>query len=91
MIQEAFAHRRPVLCGDIGGMAEKVPDRVAGIHFRARDPRALAQAIETAVGEPELWQTLQAAIPQVHSMTLHTERLESLYCALLQRKWSVAA
>src|SRR5207237_2048639 len=28
VIQEAFQHRRPVICSDIGGMAEKVSDGV---------------------------------------------------------------
>ncbi len=42
VIQEAFMHKRPVLCGDIGGMAEKVKDGVDGLHFRVGDPRDLA-------------------------------------------------
>ena len=43
VIQEAFLHGRPVICSDIGGMAEKVTDGVNGLHFRAGDraqPRA---------------------------------------------------
>src|SRR4029077_20595416 len=35
VIQEAFHHRRPVVCSDIGGMAEKVEDDVNGLHFTA--------------------------------------------------------
>src|SRR5262249_57931996 len=33
VIQEAFAYGKPVICSDIGGMAEKVTDRVNGLHF----------------------------------------------------------
>ena len=44
VIQEAFQHGRPVICSDIGGMAEKVTDGVNGLHFRAGDPDSLAEA-----------------------------------------------
>jgi glycosyltransferase involved in cell wall biosynthesis len=33
VIQEAFRARRPVICSDIGGMAEKIRDGVDGFHF----------------------------------------------------------
>jgi glycosyltransferase involved in cell wall biosynthesis len=33
VIQEAFRNNRPVICSDIGGMAEKVRDGVDGYHF----------------------------------------------------------
>ena len=42
VIQEAFFHRRPVICSDVGGMAEKVSDGVDGIHFRVGDAFSLA-------------------------------------------------
>ena len=37
MIQEAFQQRRPVICSDIGGMAEAVTDGHDGLHFRTGD------------------------------------------------------
>ena len=37
VIQEAFLHGRPVICSDIGGMAEKVRHGVDGLHFRVGD------------------------------------------------------
>ena len=46
VIQEAFANLVPVICSNIGGMAEKVTDGVDGLHFRVNDPRDLARAIE---------------------------------------------
>ena len=39
VIQEAFRHRRPVICGDIGGMAEMVRDGVDGLHAPVERPR----------------------------------------------------
>ena len=42
VIQEALLNRRPVICSDIGGMAEKVRDGVDGLHFPLGNPAALA-------------------------------------------------
>jgi glycosyltransferase involved in cell wall biosynthesis len=86
VIQEAFLHRRPVICSDIGGMAEKVTDGVDGIHFRARDPVSLADAIERAVSTPGLWESLRGGIERVHAMDEHVERLSGLYDELLERR-----
>lgn len=58
VIQEAFAHRRPVIAADIGGMAEMVRHEANGMLFRAGNSRALAEAMARAAAEPELWQRL---------------------------------
>src|SRR5205823_14876537 len=63
VIEEAFLHGRPVICSNVGGMAEKVAHGVNGLHFRVRDPVSLAAAIEHAVSTPGLWRTLRDAIP----------------------------
>lgn len=86
VIQEAFAHGRPVICSDIGGMAEKVQDGVTGLHFRARSPQSLAAAIGTATTTEGLWERLRAAIPPVHDMESHTKELTVLYEDLLFQK-----
>lgn len=65
VILEAFQHRRPVICSDIGGMAEHVRDGVDGLHFRAGDPAALAAVMRRAIDEPGLWDRLAAGIPRV--------------------------
>ena len=79
VIQEAFAHGRPVICSDIGGMAEKVTHGVDGLHFRAGDPRSLADTIERAVGTPGLWDRLRAGIGEVHPVASHVTNLADLY------------
>jgi glycosyltransferase involved in cell wall biosynthesis len=61
VIQEAFLHGRPVICSDIGGMAEAVRDGVDGLHFRAGDARHLAAIMERAL-DPRLWESLAAGI-----------------------------
>jgi glycosyltransferase involved in cell wall biosynthesis len=56
VIQEAFLHRRPVICSNIGGMAEKVENEKTGFHFRVGSPSHLAATIERVVGGDGLWE-----------------------------------
>jgi glycosyltransferase involved in cell wall biosynthesis len=85
VIQEAFHFRRPVICGDIGGMAEKVRDGVDGLHFKAGDPSSLARTIEAAVETPGLWDRLREGIEPVYLMSDHVAALGEIYAGLLER------
>jgi glycosyltransferase involved in cell wall biosynthesis len=84
VIQEAFAHGRPVICSDIGGMAEKVDDMVDGLHFRAGDPISLADTLAAATSMPGLWDQLTAGIRPVHRLDTHVANLTALYDRLLE-------
>jgi glycosyltransferase involved in cell wall biosynthesis len=86
VIQEAFLHGRPVICADIGGMAEKVTDGVNGLHFHAGDPASLAATLERAVTTPGLWEELRAGDSPVYSMDEHVASLTDLYTDLLARR-----
>jgi glycosyltransferase involved in cell wall biosynthesis len=86
VIQEAFASRRPVICSDIGGMAEKVTDGVNGLQFRVGDPDSLAATIRRAVATPGLWERLRDGIPAMHSMSEHAGVLTDAYRSLLARR-----
>jgi glycosyltransferase involved in cell wall biosynthesis len=79
VIQEAFFHRRPIICSDVGGMAEKVRDGVDGIHFRAGDAFSLARAFETAATGPKLWKSLRDEIQEPYGMDTHVARMQDLY------------
>jgi glycosyltransferase involved in cell wall biosynthesis len=85
VIQEAFHFGRPVICSDIGGMAEKVAHGVNGLHFRAGDAADLARTLEMAVTTPGLWQTLRDGISPVYPMEDHAVALRSLYESLAER------
>ena len=65
VIQEAFMARRPVLCSNIGGMAEKVRDGIDGLYFAAGDAASLADAMARCLTEPGLWDRLAANTPDV--------------------------
>ena len=62
VIQEAFLHGRPIICSDIGGMAEKIRNNVDGLHFRAASAESLAEAMTRAIREPQLWDRLRTGI-----------------------------
>ncbi|MGI9335528.1 MAG: glycosyltransferase family 4 protein [Gammaproteobacteria bacterium] len=62
VIQEAFAARRPVICSNIGGMAEAVRDGVDGLWFEAGHAADLAATMERAMDDPELRGHCQAGI-----------------------------
>ena len=40
-----FLHGRPIICSDIGGMAEKVRNRVDGLHFRVASAESLVDRL----------------------------------------------
>jgi glycosyltransferase involved in cell wall biosynthesis len=91
VIQEAFQHRRPVICSDIGGMAEMVEDGVSGLHFRMGDSASLARTMRRAIGEPGLWDRLVAGIPDVPTTHEVAEQHRQLYRELLRRLLTAAA
>jgi glycosyltransferase involved in cell wall biosynthesis len=90
VIQEAFFHRRPIICSDVGGMAEKVRDGVDGMHFRVGDSFSLAQTIETATANPRLWRSLRDGIREPHAMGTHIARLLDIYDSAADRGREVA-
>jgi glycosyltransferase involved in cell wall biosynthesis len=64
VISEAWMFGKPVICSDVGGMAERVADDEDGLHFVMGDPRALAACIQRAATEDGLWQRLHDNLPQ---------------------------
>lgn len=83
VIEEAFQQGRPVICSDIGGMAEAVTDGVDGLTFRAGDAHALAAIMERTLDEPELWSTLAAGIAPRRTMIACVDDHLQLYHDLL--------
>jgi glycosyltransferase involved in cell wall biosynthesis len=84
VIQEAHHYGRPVLCSDIGGMAEHVKHEVDGLHFRAGDPQSLASTLERAIGTPGLWDRLRRGIAPVPTIEDHAAELGRTYLQLLE-------
>lgn len=89
VIQEAFQHGRPVICSNVGGMAEKVTDGVNGLHFRVGDPNDLARTIHRAATTAGLWERLHAGIPEVYQMEDHVSSLCRIYRSLIEEDSSL--
>jgi glycosyltransferase involved in cell wall biosynthesis len=62
VIQEALQAGKPVICSNIGGMAEKVRPGLDGLHFAAGQPRALARLLKSIANHPEMLDDIAATI-----------------------------
>jgi glycosyltransferase involved in cell wall biosynthesis len=62
VIQEAFVCGRPVICSDIGGMAEKVRHDIDGLHVSAGNAVKWAESLLRVAGSDGLWERLAAGI-----------------------------
>lgn len=79
VVLEAFRHRRPVICGNVGGMAEMVRDGIDGLHAPVNDPAGLAQVMRRAIETEGLWESLVAGIRQPPTIAQIADRHLELY------------
>ena len=85
VILEAFHHRRPVICGGIGGMAELVRDGVDGLHAPVGNAEGLAAVMARAVGEDGLWESFVGGIRPPSNMAAAAAQHLDLYRSLPAR------
>jgi len=83
VIQEAFMNGRPVICSNVGGMAEKVTDGVNGMHFQVGDPASLAATIRRAVQSSGTWDQMRQGIPPIYRLDHQVSELVDLYRQLI--------
>jgi glycosyltransferase involved in cell wall biosynthesis len=62
VIKEAMVNRRPIICSNIGGMAEKVRPGIDGWHFSVGDAASLAMLLEDLLLNPEALQKMRATL-----------------------------
>ncbi len=79
VVSEAWMHGRPVICSDVGGMAERVIDGENGLHFAVGDPRSLAEVIRRASTEKDLWDRVAAGVRPHESRDVMVDRFLDLY------------
>lgn len=79
VIQEAFRHGRPVICSNIGGMAEKVSDGKDGLHFEMGNPSALQAVLCRVIDDPSLLGRLRAGIMPPPSIADTAKQCRRLY------------
>jgi glycosyltransferase involved in cell wall biosynthesis len=85
VIEEALAAGRPVICSDIGGMAEKVPP-TSGLHFRAGDARDLCRVFEQCRGNSALWNTLMSGLRKPPAQQATVRKHLDIYARVLAEK-----
>ena len=68
VIEEALAHKRPVICSNIGGMAEKVVSGRDGFHFQVGNPFELAGLILRLAADVATWDRLQTTMRHTLAM-----------------------
>ncbi|MDI7865244.1 glycosyltransferase family 4 protein [Rhizobiaceae bacterium n13] len=86
VIQEALLHGRPMICSDIGGMAEKVRDGMDGLHFRAGSSQDLADRIVEVLSDTKSWDRLRVSMRQPADYLSCAREHVRLYRSLLLQK-----
>ena len=82
VIQEALRSRRPIVCSDVGGMAEKVRHELDGLHFRVNDAVSLADALLRLAREPDLLRRLRDTLAQPLGQAAALAQHRALYSEL---------
>ena len=82
VIQEALRNRIPIICSDIGGMAEKVRQGLDGWHIPVGDAAALAALLARLASDPQqvvaMAGTMRAATPPDAAIAAHVGLYERL-------------
>ena len=86
VIQEAVMCGRPVICSDVGGMAEAVTSNENGLHFRVGDAMSLAETMRRAATTPGLWDRLRQQRPPGYPVAQQAEKLTGLYRQLIAQR-----
>jgi glycosyltransferase involved in cell wall biosynthesis len=82
VIQEALRNRRPILCSDIGGMAEKVRDGLDGFQFPVGNSVALASLLIKIAEKPTYLSDLDRTMRSPDRVEDAADRFEHLYASL---------
>jgi glycosyltransferase involved in cell wall biosynthesis len=85
VIQEALANGKPVICSDIGGMAEKVVPGVNGLHFAVGQATSLAQVIMDLTDNPERLAEMTAIMRRPLTVDVALDAHLSLYRSILSK------
>jgi glycosyltransferase involved in cell wall biosynthesis len=82
VIQEARRNGRPLICSDIGGMAEKVRDGVDGFHFHAGSAMALALLLKRIADDRQLLTDVTGTMQKVISVDVIIDDHLTMYRSL---------
>ncbi len=91
VIQEALRNRRPIVCSDIGGMAEKVRHGLDGFHFPVGDAAGLADLLRSLAIDREGLSKVQRTIRSPDPAAATADQHLALYDTLLRHDRPAAA
>ena len=86
-IVESFACGTPVVCSELGGLAEIVQDHVTGLHFRPGDAADLANKVEWAWNHPLDLAKMGRAARAQYDTEYTAEKNYSLLIAIYQQAY----
>ena len=89
-IDDAFCFGRPVLCSDVGGMAEAVRDGVDGRHVRVGNVAAWVEAIRQAATYPAAWSRLAGGVRRPIMVAQAADQNLAMFEELLRAKRPLA-
>ncbi|MDR3213578.1 MAG: glycosyltransferase [Azoarcus sp.] len=90
VIQEAFACKCPVICSNIGGMAEMVTDGVDGLHFEMGNPHDLRDKILALLQDRTHLTKMRNCITPPPTVDCMVKEYIALYHELLNKHIKVA-
>lgn len=90
VIEEARQYGVPVICSNIGGMAERVQDGVTGLHFSVSRPDSLAEKITQIVCDRSLRRQYAANMKNTFQSDRSVELHTNLYRGLIPDGESVS-
>lgn len=79
VIQEAFNAGKPIICSNIGGMAEKVENGKDGLHFMVGKPADLAKRIMEVVEDRNIQKRLMENVQPAQSIEKCTKEHLAIY------------
>ena len=86
VVYSALAMETPVICSNLGGMAEIVHHGENGLTFEAGSPRALCGRMHELLNDRSLVERLRPDRTKVHTVEHNVDQLEGAYADLLGRE-----
>jgi glycosyltransferase involved in cell wall biosynthesis len=85
-ILEAFAHKTPVICTELGGMAELVKNDVNGLTFQPGSVQDLSTKLQRLADHPSHLAKLRSGIEPIKTLGEEMDELQNIYEGLYQSK-----
>jgi glycosyltransferase involved in cell wall biosynthesis len=79
VLAEALMFRKPVICSNVGSMAERVSHGLNGLNFEMGDAAALARVLKQAASEEGIWDRFVAALPPPPSLEAMVDGFRDIY------------